>query len=331
VVTRQPTPGTKLQPRDLRLLHGLFDVRVLTLPHIAALYFDGNRQAAKKRLQKLKNARYVAERPRRIGQPSILFLAAKGIAELEVRGLLKHYPPLPRVALYRRAQVSELTLRHELDVAAARVALTRALEAAPDFTVERFTTWPLLFQFRARESGTGRERLVKPDGYLTVRQNGEAGLIDHHLFLEIDRSTEPQDTLARRLACYRDHYRSGGFAESVGRSSSQFRLCPFRILVVFRNAERRNNAAQALLGLRPPIRSQVWMTTLDELARDPLGAIFVRPLDYLQVIIGGEFDFKSRRQPRYKRRVARDKYVESEVSKSALFAAAEGRPIDRRL
>jgi hypothetical protein len=54
-------PSTKadalqLQNRDLALLRGLFECRVMTNDHATALYFDGKDQAAKKRLQKIKAA-----------------------------------------------------------------------------------------------------------------------------------------------------------------------------------------------------------------------------------------------------------------------------------
>jgi len=48
--------GVQLQPRDFELLRGLFESRVMTLAHVSALYFDGKREMAKKRVQKLKAA-----------------------------------------------------------------------------------------------------------------------------------------------------------------------------------------------------------------------------------------------------------------------------------
>jgi len=54
----------QLQDRDLALLRGLFESRVMTNDHAAALYFDGKSEAAKKRLQKLKAAGFRKERGR---------------------------------------------------------------------------------------------------------------------------------------------------------------------------------------------------------------------------------------------------------------------------
>ena len=71
--------GIALQERDLEILRGLFDSRVLTLSHIARLYFEGREEAAKKRVQKLKSAGFITERPRRAYEPAVLYLT-KGLS-----------------------------------------------------------------------------------------------------------------------------------------------------------------------------------------------------------------------------------------------------------
>ena len=57
------------QDRDFALLRGLFECRVMTTDHATALYFDGKNEAAKKRLQKIKAAELISERPRRAFEP----------------------------------------------------------------------------------------------------------------------------------------------------------------------------------------------------------------------------------------------------------------------
>ena len=51
----------ELQDRDLALLRGLFECRVMTNDHATALYFDGNYDPAKKRLQKIKAAGLISD------------------------------------------------------------------------------------------------------------------------------------------------------------------------------------------------------------------------------------------------------------------------------
>ena len=60
----------QLQNRDLTLLRGLFECRVMTTDHATAMYFNGNYDPAKKRLQKIKAAGLITERPRRAFDPS---------------------------------------------------------------------------------------------------------------------------------------------------------------------------------------------------------------------------------------------------------------------
>jgi hypothetical protein len=49
----------------------------MTAWHIATVYFDGKKEAAKKRLQKIKNAGLIGERKRRVNEPAVLFLTRK--------------------------------------------------------------------------------------------------------------------------------------------------------------------------------------------------------------------------------------------------------------
>ena len=66
----------RIQDRDVAFLQGLFESRVMTLAHASTLFFGGKPEAAKKRVQKLKAAGYVRERPRHTYEPSVLFLTA---------------------------------------------------------------------------------------------------------------------------------------------------------------------------------------------------------------------------------------------------------------
>src|ERR1044072_3640775 len=116
-----------LQPRDFLLLRALFDSRILTLAHISGLYFEGREEAAKKRVQKLKAAGFISERPRRANDPSLLFLTKQGFQALSDSGYLSQFPQLSWKSLEKRMQVSDLTLRHELEVQEVKTALTLAV------------------------------------------------------------------------------------------------------------------------------------------------------------------------------------------------------------
>lgn len=271
----------ELTERDWQILRGLFESRIMTVAHVAALYFEGRGAAARKRAWKLKNGGYIAERPRKHYDPAILFLTSKAFRALDENGRLDGYPKLHRSQLEKRARVSEMTIRHELAVMDAKAAIISAVAKLPHLHVQEFSTWPLLSQFSARPHSTGGSMLVRPDGFLRVRENEPDGAVSEHtFFLEVDRSTEALDILTLRAACYRDHYRGGGFAEQMGQPRDQFEQFPFRVLMVFLTEERRNNIAHRLLALHPPILYQAWLTTLPELIKTPLAPIWVRPHDF---------------------------------------------------
>lgn len=82
----------ELQPRDHALLRGLFESRVMTLAHAADLDFAGRAEMAKKRVQRLKAAGLVRERPLRAYEPSVLFLTDRTFRILSDRGHLSYYP-----------------------------------------------------------------------------------------------------------------------------------------------------------------------------------------------------------------------------------------------
>lgn len=271
--------GIALQERDFDILRGLFDSRVLTLSHISRLYFEGRDEAAKKRVQKLKGARLITERPRRAYEPAVLHLTRTAFQLLEQHGHLAEFPKLSLTALERRAQVSPITIRHELDVQEVKTALTVAVNGKLGFRMAEFLTWPLLYQF---EVVFGRaELLVKPDAFIRIIEEDPDGKeFERMFFLEVDRSTESQDVIGKRAASYREYYRSGKFAEWRGGKREDFEQFPFRVLWVFKTAARRDNAARSMLALNPPLLTLSYLTTQKDVLADSLGEIWMRPLDY---------------------------------------------------
>lgn len=143
---------------------------------------------------------------------------------------------------------------------------------------------------------------------------------DHFYFLEVDRSHEIQDKLARKASAYLDYYQSGGFAVSRGLSRADRKECPFQVLMVFRSAERRNNTAERLLQNNPPIRTQACLSTFAEVTTDPLGNIWICPRDYDNATKGTVFDTERKRPSwGYRRQIERDRLVDSKVRKFALL------------
>lgn len=311
-----------LQDRDLSLLRGLFESRIMTAGHIATLYFDGRPEATKKRLQKLKGAGFIGERKRRVNEASVLFLTRKAFKVLHDHGSLSEYPSLSATSLERRAQVSELTLHHELEIMDVKAAFHSALAETAQFMLLKFCTWPLLYQFEAfRDRHGAAEVLVKPDGFILIHERErDGGLSEHTFFLELDRSTETQETLVTRAGCYVDYYKSGGFAQRNGADRSAYKEYPFRVLMVLKTAERRNNTAERLLQSNPPIFTQVYLSTLAEVTARPLGPVWIRPLDYRDATKGTPFVPGPQPPPGgYRRQTARELFLEENLKKHRLL------------
>jgi len=298
------------------LLRDLFETRVMTLKHLAALWFNGRPDATKKRVQKLKRAGLVGERSRRPYEPSILFLTSKGFGTLSSRGALAGYPNLTWAAFEKRAQVSDLTLKHELDILEVKTAIAVGTREKPGLKIVEFSTWPALFEFDSAPGPYEPKRIVRPDGFIRI-QEGEAdgSLHEHIFFLEVDRSTEVLERLAAQACCYREYYRSGGLAKRLGDAER----VPFRVLMVFQNAERRNNAADSLLRVTPPVMEQVWLATLPDLRANSLGPIWIRPVDYREATKNSPFDSALPLAWPYRRRPEREDLVEKSAKKQQLL------------
>ena len=318
-------PILELQDRDLAIFRGLFESRLMTLGHIARLYFNGRSEAAKKRIQGLKSARYLGERSRRVYEPSILHLRERAFTELSVRGKILEYPHFTWEQLKKRVQVSDLTLRHELDVLEVKTSLSSAIRALPQYELVEFSTWPLLYQFEAAQPprpGTYQiaKVLIRPDGFVRLYEHTNGGdAFEHFLYLEVDRSTEPHETLGLRTYGYQDYYRRGGLAVRYGAPPEDYKDFPFRVLIVVPNDERRNNMAERLLQNTPPILSMVWLTTFAEITTDPLGAIWMRPCDYRDITKGTQYNPSRPRTGAYRRDPARERLIAAELKKLRLF------------
>lgn len=311
------------QDRDIVVLRGLFESRVMTGAHVAALYFAGKKEAAKKRLQKLKAAGFINERKRRVNEPAVLYLTRKGHSVLTQEGSISDLPKLSPVVFEKRADVSPLTIRHELEVMDVKAAFYSALKKSDTFSIAEFSTWPLLHQFRATRPGHETEVLVKPDGFIRIHEKETGGGVSEHtFFLEVDRSSETQSTLVNRAGCYLDYYKSGGFAVAHGEPRTAYKEFPFRVLIVLKNAERRNNTTEQLLASNPPIRTLVYLSTFREVLADPVGKIWIRPVDYRETLKQSAFESRPVNRT-YRRQAEREELVEKAISKVALLENSE--------
>lgn len=285
-MSRHPKPvQIVLQARDYALLRGFLDSRLMTLKHAALLFYGGSFEAAKKRMQKLRGAGLITARPRRPQDPAIYMLGHEGFLRLRQEGMLNPAHDAAWARFQKRRRIGDLMLGHELALLDVKAAFTSALNSLTGFTLKEFSLDADRHKFRvvtaAAGSGTQvrfQSSFAKPDGFIRIMTK-ETGA-DHFLFLEVDRGTESLGRLVQKARHYHQHYTGGGFAKRFDHKREDFRKAPFRVLFIFKTAERRDNVGRKLLSSRVPIKNQAWLTTMDEVIRGPLGAIWVRPGDY---------------------------------------------------
>lgn len=278
----------------------------MTTKHAALTHFNGRYESAKKRLLVLKKAGLVAQHRRKKFEPALLHLGTEGIELLRLRGELDRYPQLSSKNLRRRASAPPLALFHDLEVADVKSLLCAAMASRDVAKIVEFSTWPLLNQF------TIQGEIVKPDGFLRFRptQPSPHG-VECCCFLELDRSTEAQTILVTRALQYYALSKAGAFKELYGKPS-------FRVLFVMQNEERRNNTIELLLSQRPPILTQVWLTTISDLRKCPLGNIWVRPVDYRDCVEESAFTALRFGMSRYRRNAVRDNLVAKDIARHKL-------------
>lgn len=302
-----------ISPRDVAILHDMLLSRVMTLRQIAAIHFDDKPEAAKKRLQKLKTAGFVnEERPRRYEAAS-LAISWAGYEILKEADSSLSIPSLTPATLSRRTHPSPLTRQHELAVMEVRAALAAATRRTKDLEITAFEIWPKLNEFVVKG------RVLKPDGFIQVQEKSASGeLFESNFFLEVDRGTETQAHLAEKAVAYREFYASGGFARRLGGRTEEFRDYPFRVLMVFQTAERRNNAARELLQQNPPLRTLTWLSTFQEAASTPLRKIWITPASFEEA--GGDTE-PLRNSRVYIRNASRERELEGRLTKQSILDA----------
>jgi len=265
--------NVELRERDVSLLADLLESRVMTLDHVRSLHFPGKDEMAKKRVQRLKAAGFIAGRPRRIGEPLILHLTWKGYASLKEAGHVGDDLHLTPKAFKRRMAVSGMTLTHELMIGDVRTAFTTAMRENKRFELLDFDVWPRRYDFSVHRGHASVP--MKPDGHVRFMEKGKDEDTEYDFFLEVDTGSETLERVVEKCLNYREHFRSGGYAESRGGKRDEQKAYPFRVLVIVRSAERRNNLAERLLQTQPPFSTMILVTTQAECVRDPLGDIWM--------------------------------------------------------
>ena len=297
--------GMLLQPRDISLLRALLATRITTTGEASETFFHGSKEATRKRLARLREAGLISKKSGELAGASSISITPAGITALRAGRPGSERRERPK---HRGRGASA----HEAEVMEVEEAFTSA--GAP-WRCD-FRAWP---GGAVAPSFSVGGAMVCPDAFVRIYNSDTSGISGGSFFIEVDRSTERLETLAAKAEAYRAFLGTGGFARLCGHPLSSRRRHPFRVLVVVPSEERRNNVAERLLRCRPPILRLVWLSTLEEVRRDPLGAIWVRPADYREAVRGTPYADATAPRRGYRTRPERERLVADRVTKQRLL------------
>jgi hypothetical protein len=248
-------PPILLTPRDLALLEDVWRFRFLTTSQIETLRAADTKEVHRfisrltltRRLKLLFHHRYLRRIARPLAQGSrepVYLLDSEGARALSrLHGEVSAPPPsrLP----------AQAALEHLLAIGQVRLSLLVAgsLSAYPSQGDYALVEWlagdKARFRVTLEEAGRRRQAVsIVPDGCAIVRQGG----FRHHSFVEMDRSTEPQRTIAAKGRGYLAYWESGGFARDFNVPVG----LGFRVLFVAPTAKRAQTILKAVGTLNGP-------------------------------------------------------------------------------
>jgi hypothetical protein len=198
--------GFELQDQDIELLHYVFQLRLGTIDHLAALSGRSVR-ALWGRLHKLKERRYLSTVARlmqkqvyAIGSGAVPVLIEHGYALLDFsERRLRHH------------ELSEIGIRHSLFVADIHARLLLATRNGSIALTDWHEGSALWDTTQAREGEP--EIPIRPDAYFILKHTERPeGRNKVHVFLEADRSTMAHSRMATKIAGYLAYYEQGRHA-----------------------------------------------------------------------------------------------------------------------
>ena len=337
-VAFQRRNGFQVQERDVEIVAGLFECRIMERRHIAQVYFCGKMEAAKKRLQALCSAQLIkiVNPTRAVTVSAIYSLGKAGFDLLQSEGRLRRYEETCGEQFVRKRctqnhAVSVLTLAHELAVMDVKAAFCESLRQRPDYRIVEFTTWPRLYEIHIEGDHLpdGCPRLLRPDGFVHLERSVGEKRLSQFFFLEVDRATESQAILIKKIEGYTRHNCSPAFTRFVTGDEGGTPI-PFRTLMIFLGPhgqgteERLFNHAHWLSRFKPPLpRASFWLTTLAALGENLLGNIWICPEDYQGALAGTAFDPCQVDWKPHGRVTGRDALVRSRAIRRTLLPTSE--------
>lgn len=236
-----------LTERDQRILELLAECRLMSGDQLRRIFFGGNgvghtesaqRRACQRALSYLTRIGLTTTLVRRIGGKRggsaghIYMLTGAGKKfVLRQRG----------VSAARARTSSEFAEQFALHTLACTEVYARLVENTRRGEAELIAYESEPACWRQRVGGFGRPVTLKPDGFARIG----IGEIEHHWFIEVDRGTENQTTIARQGKAYLAYHQSGA-ADRVMPKVMWLTISPERADLMRKTLHRLGGAAEEL-------------------------------------------------------------------------------------
>jgi len=194
--------GFTLQDHDIELLHYVFQLRIATIDHLAALSGRSVRTLWG-RLRKLKERRYLSS-VARFMQKNVYAIGRLGVSALIEHGYAPADLAEKRV---RHNELTEIGIRHSLFVADIHTRILLLTRTGP-IALSQWIEGPSLWDTVPGRSGEPAIP-IRPDSYFVLTNSGsrqEKNTVQ--VFLEADRSTMAHTRMTAKITGYLAYHES---------------------------------------------------------------------------------------------------------------------------
>jgi len=223
-----PSTGFQFTDRDAEIVHYVYQLRVATLDHLAALT-GRSYKTLERRVPKLRDERYLRRlkpRPHKglyvIGSESVPVLIAGGYAPDELADRRR-----------RENEWKDLTIPHTLLVASIHAKLLLFSRYSPI----KLTLWQhedSSLQDTVQTSSDGKLP-IRPDAYFVLQHTGRpAGRNIEHFFLEADTGTMSHTRIALKIKAYAAYHQQQ-------RHVAKFGMSYFQVAIITNTRARAEN------------------------------------------------------------------------------------------
>jgi hypothetical protein len=247
--------GFKFTARDADIVHYVYQLRVATLDHLAALTNRSLRTLAR-RVPKLRAERYLRRlRPRPhkglyvIGPEAVAVLVESGYAPEDLRD-----------KRLRDNEWKDLMIPHALLVASVHAKLLLLTKLGPTKLARWEHDHPKLWDNVQTPEG---KLPIRPDAYL-VLQHGAAQKAKSHIFLEADVGTMSHARIASKIIAYSAYH-------AQQRHVAKFGMKSFTVAIVTQTRKRAEHLAAELHPAMSAAQRRAYrFIPLDEITLDAL-------------------------------------------------------------